>query len=159
MLVNIVINRLNVDELPEYADFIAQLPRRPGTRLAIMPSIVFMDSDNGHWQELALSHREAAASLREAMVRQPDLFVPLQGDCFFPVCIGADDPGLAALAPAARADSPTEYLDRRAPGPVPPRVRIKHEGCRACVLDARCGGVCGEYARTMGLRELTPLSE
>jgi MoaA/NifB/PqqE/SkfB family radical SAM enzyme len=159
VLVNIVINRLNVDELPDYADFIAGLPRLPGTRLAIMPSIVFMDSDNGHWQELALPHLETVAALREAVARQPGLFVPLQGDCFFPFCLAAAYPELAALTPTARADSPTLYLDRRAPGPVPGRMRVKHDGCHACVLDTRCGGVCGEYARSVGLHELRPISE
>ena len=154
-----MINRRNVDELADYADFIASLPHHPSTHLAVMPSTVFMESDNGHWAELFLPHTEAAAALREAAARHERLFVPLQGDCFLPFCIGAGYPELSGLRPTLRAGSPTTYLDRCDPGEVPPGQRIKHRDCRDCALDSRCGGVCGEYARRAGLGELNPLAE
>ncbi len=156
VLVNIVLNRLNVDELPDYVDFIAGLEHRADTSVSVMPSIVFMNSDNGHWSDLVIPHREVVESLREAVARQPSLFVRMQGDCFLPFCLGAEYPELAALAPTNRAESPTVYVAQRAPGPVPERVRVKHEDCRGCGLDSLCGGVCGAYARTQGLGELEP---
>ena len=159
VMINIVINRHNVDEVPDYADFVASLPHHPSTSVSVMPSIVYMEQDNGRWAELALPYREVASALSEAAGRHPRLFVPQQGDCFLPFCLCAPYPELAPLIPHLRAVEPTAYLEHRRPAQIPRHQRIKHADCRTCLLDSRCGGLCGEYARSHGLAELSPITD
>lgn len=156
---NIVVTRQNVADFPDYVDFVGRLPRHARTRFSIMPSVIFMATDNGNWSEVAISLSDFVPHLREAVRRatrtKHSLITAMVGDCAMPPCITNPYPELRVLAPNGRFISDTEYVDDPAQRQTDV-ARVKHRACRDCRYDTHCGGVSSLYARTFGLDELTP---
>lgn len=155
--INQVICRPNVGDLADYLRFLSSLPLHPRTDRRFIPSIANLGQDNGHWAEVALPHEEVVAALHEAVGRHPGLFGTLSGDCSVPTCLFWHHRALRPLAPSFRVAGETVYLTDHECADPPNHKRIKHQRCRDCAFDTRCGGLSTEYARTFGLEALRPV--
>jgi hypothetical protein len=151
---NIVVNRLNVERLPQHIAFLRELvgPRAGwrGVVFSMMNMSVGMQA-----APMAVRLSDAVPRLREALRTCRDLGFwvgPFGGDCGFPLC-ALDEP--ASYAPqhdVSRDD--VKYMDSY--GSVDWRGRAKSPACRACVHDRRCRGVSIGYAKLYGVGELRP---
>ena len=156
---NVVVNRHNYKDLPDYAAFLAGLAalRPPRLGLAMFVSVM---NDNPAWERLCVSHTEVAPYLARAAARGAAI-LRLSGDCAMPICVADLWRSAPQLAPELRIVSPTWYAPERA-GSLPAMparfARVKAQACRGCAFDANCAGVSAAYARRFGLQELRPVA-
>lgn len=157
--INAVITRHNYKGLPAWAAFLAKLKARvsAGANLELFISVM---TDNPRWNELCVSHSQAAPYFLRAS-KVGIRMAKLVGACAMPICIDGLEKKAPEMIPEiglVPLNSQTLYSPEIRPK-IPEKhfPRVKIEGCRECVFDANCTGVSTTYARKFGLGELRPI--
>lgn len=154
--INIVLNRLNVAELPEHVDFLHELHPRHGPELSVVFSLM---NDAGHLKApaLAVSLRDIAVPLNEAIARCRRWGIGVTeffGASAPPLCLAEDPLPHANDLPMSQAGIgvyPEDFTgDARG-------RRAKSAACGACRYGPKCLGVPLEYARLFGVEDLSPI--
>jgi pyruvate-formate lyase-activating enzyme len=154
LLLNTVVNRLNLEHLPGYVDFVAGFAGEQRKNVHVFFSMM-NDVGLRKVPKLAVDLAEAAPHLNAAVERCRRLGVgiaPFDGECAFPVCL------LDSVGPSPIGSAPHQaaVLYGSIPKDADPGARVKRPECRGCAYDCACLGVFAAYARRFGLGALRP---
>lgn len=160
--VNVVLNRLNLPDLPDLVGFVADI-LGPSDDAATF--FLTMMNEVGHRKapDLAVSLEEMGPALDralEACRARSRTVDPFLGDCAPPPCILRDPtPVLPAPRDTAGMTPRTDidYLDPGAPVSPAPDRRVKARDCRDCLHDPACHGIPPSLAARFGIEALRPL--
>lgn len=152
---NLVLSRLNLDELEAWLELIAAETDGRVIAKLCFPSLHSAGVD---WGPVQLRLEEARLPLRRASARARELGVPLQWESV-PNCVSGDPthPNIGRLG-----FGETHYLDDRdgvglfSIEAAEAAFARFHDDCVGCAAFDRCPGVSDRYAARFGLHELVP---